>query len=198
MRDATERIRPETHRVSVGIDRGVEIAGVLQIESQVDMHFGNVRPRLDALAIGLDRAGRIAQVFEDQSEREPGAAVALVEALRLVQARCAPIAVRPSVSSTFPAPARASTRSGAASSARRKATMASAWPVDRLQRRAQSRVVHRIRRRFRPRAQGRARLFPRDLLCAKPPRSRATHRRSLENGAQVFKSRAAPSHRPTR
>ena len=62
--------------MSIGIHRGVEIAGVLQIESQVDVGFRNVRLRLDAAPIGLDRAGRVAQVFADQSKREPGAAIA--------------------------------------------------------------------------------------------------------------------------
>ena len=64
------------HRASIGIHRSVEIAGVLQIESQIDMDFGNVRLRLDATAIRLDRAWRVAQVFADQSKREPSAAVA--------------------------------------------------------------------------------------------------------------------------
>jgi hypothetical protein len=74
--DATERIGPKTHRTPVRIHRGVEIAGVLQIESQIDVGFRNIRLHLDAAAIGLDRARRIAQVFADQSKREPSAAIA--------------------------------------------------------------------------------------------------------------------------
>ena len=58
-------------------NRGVEIAGVLQIESQIDMDFGNVRLRLNATAIGLNRAWRVAQIFADQSKREPSAPIAL-------------------------------------------------------------------------------------------------------------------------
>jgi hypothetical protein len=102
--DATERIGPETHRTSIGIHRSVEIAGVLQIESQIDMDFGNVRLRLDATAIRLDRAWRVAQVFADQSKREPKRGRRSAEELRLVQARRGPIAVRPSDASTFQSP----------------------------------------------------------------------------------------------
>jgi hypothetical protein len=142
--DATERIGSKTYRTSVRIHRGVEIAGVLQIESQIDVGFRNIGLRLDAAAIGLDRAWRIAQVFAGQSEREPSAAIARAKLYgmfklsagqlrfaRLSQARCKR---RP----RFDEIGRRLKRSPESDDGLLRA-------VERLQSRAQSRVVHRIR-----------------------------------------------------
>ena len=82
------------------IHRGVEIAGVLQIKSQVDMGFRNVRLRLDAAPIGPIAPG----VSRRSSQTNPARTTRgrrPAEESGLVQARCGPIGVRPSDAGTI-------------------------------------------------------------------------------------------------
>ena len=132
----------------VGIHCGVEIAGVLQIESQIDVGFRNIRLRLDAAAIGLDRAWRIAQVFADQSEREPSAAIARTKLYGLFklsagQLRFARLSqARSKRRSRFDEIGRRLKRSPESDDGLMRA-------VERLESGAPSRIVRRIGRRFR-------------------------------------------------
>ena len=147
MGDATQRIGPKTHRASVRIHRGGEIAGVLQIESQIDVGFRNIRLRFDAAAVGLNRAWRVAQVLADQSERKPSAAIARTKlyglfklsARRLRFARLSQ--TRSKRRSRFDEIGRRLKRSPKSNDGLLRA-------VERLQSRTQSRIVRRIGRRF--------------------------------------------------
>jgi len=149
--------------VSIGIHRGVEIAGVLQIEPQVDVGFRDVRLRLYAPAIGMDRAWRVTQVLADQSKREPGAAVARsdiqdsfeLDASGLQFARLPQACSKRQ--SCFDEIGRRVERSP-------KSDAGLARPVDRLQRRAQSRMIHRIQRSFSRAGEGEHRRFR--LTCS--------------------------------
>src|SRR5580698_2220404 len=131
----------------VGIHCGVEIAGVLQIESQIDVDFRNLGLRLDAAAIGLDRARRIAQVFADQSKREPSAAIARTKLYGLFklsagQLRFAGLSqARSKRRSRFDEIGRRLKRSPESNDRLLRA-------VERLQSRTQSRGIRRIGRRF--------------------------------------------------
>ena len=111
------------------------------------MDFGNVRLGLDASAIGVDRSRRIAQVFANQSEGEPGAAVARskshgsfeLDARRLQFTRLSQ--ARSKRRSRFGKVGRRLERSSKSHAGLTRA-------IERQQRRAQPRVVHRIRGRF--------------------------------------------------